>query len=171
MTIFQIWRLTVRSLPEICQILNDKKIPYALIGGYAVALHGAIRGTVDIDFITKWNLKNLTLIEKAFLDMGLVSQLPINAKDIFNFRDEFINNKNLKAWNFYNPQNPLEQIDLIIIHDLDDYKVKKIKSNSGFINILDIDDLIKMKQKSGRPQDLEDVLMLKNLRRKKIAIT
>jgi|GEM_PF-5334463 len=33
-------------------------ISKALLGGYAVALHGA-RGTVDIDIVLRWTLRDL----------------------------------------------------------------------------------------------------------------
>lgn len=58
------------------------QIPYTLVGAHAVALHGTVRGTVDIDFIIKWSLKNLTLIEKALNELGLTSRLPIRSEDM-----------------------------------------------------------------------------------------
>ena len=38
---------------KVIGILESKNIEYAIAGGYAVALHGAVRGTVDIDLIIK----------------------------------------------------------------------------------------------------------------------
>jgi hypothetical protein len=38
-------------LQNVIQSLEKYHIKYALVGGYAVALHGAIRGTVDIEDI------------------------------------------------------------------------------------------------------------------------
>jgi hypothetical protein len=149
---------------DICSALNKVEIPYAIVGGYAVALHGAVRGTVDVDVVIQWSLKNLRDIESAFKQMGLVSLIPINAEALFHFREEYIQNRNLIAWNFYDPSNPLNQVDIIINYDLNNEKnTKMIKTSLGAIRILGLNDLIKMKKASGRPQDLEDVKALECL--------
>jgi len=40
-------------LDRLAQILNDRQVPYALIGGLGVALRGPIRTTRDIDLLVK----------------------------------------------------------------------------------------------------------------------
>ena len=52
-------------LKKVVQMLKKEKIPYTLVGGYAVVLHGAVRGTVDIDLLTSLTLKNLEKLEEA----------------------------------------------------------------------------------------------------------
>ena len=148
---------------KIIKILKKYKVPYALVGGHAVALHGAVRGTIDIDIITKWNLKNLKLIELALNEINLFSRLPISAEDLFNFKDEYIKNKNLIAWNFINHNNPSELVDIIITFDLTNRSVKKIMVKDESINILSKKDLIEMKKISGRKQDLIDIDALEKL--------
>lgn len=148
---------------RVCDILQKHKIPYAIVGGHAVALHGAIRGTIDIDFITKWSLKNLVAIEKALSEIGLKPRLPITPEDLFNFKDEYIKNKNLIAWNFINPLDPTEQIDVVITFDLANTTSKKIKIKDRTINLISKKDLIKMKEQSGREQDLIDIEALRRL--------
>lgn len=148
---------------DICTVLDKAKIPYAVIGGYAVALHGAVRGTVDVDIVINWTLRNLQNIEEVFKSMGLVSLLPIDAISLYNFRDEYIRNRHLVEWSFYDPKNPVNQVDIVINYDLKHGNTKTIKSPSGKIKILSLKDLIKMKKASGRPQDLEDVKALESL--------
>lgn len=145
---------------KVCEALKEAVIPYAIVGGYAVALHGALRGTVDIDIVIKWSLKNLQNVEKALKDLGLVSRLPLDADSVFHFRQEYIQNRNLIAWNFYDPKNPINQVDLIINYDLKKGHIKTIKTEQGEITILSRRDLIEMKKASGRPQDLEDIKAL-----------
>ena len=151
-------------LNKICSALDDKGIRYAIVGGHAVALHGAVRGTVDVDIALAWSLKTVQATEQALLDNGLVSRLPLNADDVFEFRDEYAKKRNLIAWNFYNPNNPTEQVDIIITYDLKGRKVKNIETSGGNIRILNRKDLIDMKQESGRPQDLEDIKALRKLK-------
>ncbi len=148
---------------EVCAVLNKYKIPYAIVGGYAVALHGAVRGTVDVDFVIRWSLKNLEKAEKALTELGLVSLIPINAKNLFHFRDDYIRERHLIGWNFYDPSNPLRQVDLIVTYDLKNAHTKTIKTAGGQLKILALDDLIAMKKASGRPQDLSDVKALEGL--------
>lgn len=149
---------------DICAALDKAQVPYAIVGGYAVALHGAIRGTVDVDVAIQWSLINLQNTENAFKQLGLVSLIPITAENLFQFREEYIQNRNLIAWNFYDPSNPLNQVDIIINYELNSLQnTKPIKTLLGTIRILSLNDLIEMKKASGRPQDLEDVKALNNL--------
>ena len=104
-------------LEKLCQQFAAAKLDYALVGGHAVALHGAVRGTVDIDFVFKWEKETLIRAERVLSKLGLVSRLPIVANDVFEFRDEYINNRNLIAWNFYHPNDASQQVDIIINYD------------------------------------------------------
>lgn len=148
---------------DVCKALNTADISYAIVGGYAVALHGAIRGTIDIDIAIRWTLKNLEKIETILKKMGLISLLPIDSKSLFHFRDEYIQNRHLIAWNFYDPKNPINQVDIIINYDLKNAHTKTIKTAYGPVKVLAKRDLIAMKKESGRPQDLEDVKALEKL--------
>jgi hypothetical protein len=149
---------------DVCSALDKAKVPYAVVGGYAVALHGAMRGTVDVDVAIQWSLKNLQNAEKALKQLRLISLIPVTAETVFHFREEYIQNRNLIAWNFYDPSNPLNQVDIIINYNLKSLReTKKVETAFGSIRILSLSELIKMKKASGRPQDLEDVKALSNL--------
>lgn len=150
---------------KIVDTLEKHHVAYAIVGGFAVALHGAVRGTVDLDLVLRLNEGQFTAFEKAMGAIGLVSRLPVNAKQVFQFREEYIKNRNLVAWSFYNPKAPAEVVDVIVTHDLNKMKTKKISIGERKIQVLAIDDLIKMKEAAGRPQDLEDVKALKELKR------
>jgi len=150
-------------LNTVLKALNKAKIRYMLVGGYAVALHGAVRGTVDLDFVIALEKGQFIAIEKAMLSIGLKPRLPVSAEEMFNFRKEYIKNKNLIAWSFINDANPLELVDIIITHDADKMKVVVKKIGNTAVNIAAIDELIKMKKLSARPQDLEDIKALEKL--------
>jgi hypothetical protein len=150
-------------ITRLCQAFARKRLRYAIVGGYAVALHGAVRGTVDIDVALNWNLKSLQVAEQVLMELGLESRLPISAGDVFQFREEYIQNRNLIAWNFHNPSNPTEQVDIIIAYDLKGKKLKRMNTSAGPIQVLSRKDLVEMKRASGRPQDLEDIDALERL--------
>jgi hypothetical protein len=148
---------------DICQAFDKAKVLYAIVGGYAVALHGAPRGTLDIDIAIHWTLKNLENTEKTLKKMGLVSLLPLDAKNVFLFRDEYIQNRNMIVWNFYDPKHPIHQVDIIINYDLKSGQTQTIKTSLGKVKVLSRRALIAMKKVAGRPQDLADVQALETL--------
>lgn len=150
-------------ITQLCHSLEEHQVRYALVGGYAVALYGAVRGTVDIDFVIKWELQQLKAVEKCLHDLGLISQLPVDAEQLFHFRDEYIKNRQLVAWHFYHPKDLSKQVDLIITFDLSNKKTMTKTLNTGTVQLLNKKDLIKMKQQSARPQDFEDIKALKQL--------
>ncbi len=151
-------------LAKVCSALKSARVRYAVVGGYAVALHGAVRGTVDIDVALEWSERSLKRAEEALAGIGLVSRLPIDAGDLFRFRDEYVAKRSLIAWNFYNPENSVEQVDIVVTYDLTGKRRKRVDTLDGPILILARKDLIEMKRSSGRPQDLEDVSALERLR-------
>jgi len=128
-----------------------------------VALHGAIRGTVDIDVVINIDKSQFLAAEQALSAIGLHSRLPVSAAEVFDFREEYISNKNLIAWSFYNPTNPLEVVDILITHDLK--KIRTISKKVGQLKlcVASIPDLIAMKKQASRPQDLEDIKALEKL--------
>jgi hypothetical protein len=148
---------------RVIEALKGHRVAYAIVGGYAVALHGAVRGTVDIDIIVKLSQKSLTAAERALTSIGLQSRIPVSASDVFEFRKEYIEKRNLVAWSFSNPNNPTEVVDIIITHDLSHMRTKTLTVNGVAVQILSLKDLIDMKRASGRPQDLEDVKALEKL--------
>ncbi len=150
-------------IEKICGCFNELKIPYAVVGGYAVALHGAPRGTIDLDLIISLKESSIIAAEEALGALGLKSLLPITGHDLYQFRLEYIKNRNLIAWSFYNPINPMEVVDIIVTVDLDECSVVKVKFAKAEISIISKSDLIKMKKLSGRPQDLLDIGALERL--------
>ena len=145
------------KLSKLVKALKKEKINYMIVGGYAVNFHGYSRNTVDIDLIIKFTLANLKKIEKLLQQMGMVSRLPIDAVSIFKFRDEYIKNRNLIAWNFYNENDPTDQIDILINHDVSDFKSEKFRVGQLELKVISKEDLIRMKKKAGRDKDLLDI--------------
>ena len=150
-------------LERLVEAFHERKIPYAIVGGVAVALHGAPRGTVDIDIVLKHSRRFFNELEACMKGLGFLPRLPVTASEIYEFKDEYIARRNLIAWSFYNPQNPIEVLDVILTHDLSDMKSVSKKFGLQSLRVLSIADLISMKKQSGRPQDLEDVKVLKGL--------
>ncbi len=152
-------------LYRVVDSLDKAGVPYAIVGGYALVLHGVVRGTVDIDLILALSEKNFLGAEKAFKSVGLVSRLPLSAKEVFHFREEYIKKRNLVAWSFHNLKDPLEIVDVILTQDLKGTKSVKVRAGERTLNVLCVQDLIAMKKRSGRPQDLDDIRALERVKK------
>lgn len=150
-------------LTKLVKALDRAKIEYAIAGGFAVALHGAVRGTVDIDLVVKITLESLEDVSIALQSLGLQSRIPVSAQELFMFRLEYIKKRNLVAWSFSNPNNPIEMVDIIITHDLSNMHSCKKNVDGVAVKVIALQDLIEMKRVSGRPQDLEDIKALEKL--------
>ncbi len=148
---------------KVIGVLVKSGTPYAIVGGYAVTLHGAVRGTVDIDIAIAMNRAAFEKCEAALKSIGLEPRLPVTAADVFNFRDEYINNRNMVAWSFSNPKNPLEMVDILITEDAAKLKTIRKEAFGLKLNVVTIPELIAMKKKSARPQDIEDIKALEIL--------
>lgn len=148
---------------DVIRSLEKNKVKYAVIGGYAVALHGVARGTVDVDLVITIDKKVFKDAEQALMSLGLQPRLPITADDVYDYRNEYINNKNLTAWTFVNPDNPTQIVDIVITEDLKNIKTVSKKMFGINMKIASIPGLIAIKKKSGRPQDIEDIKALERL--------
>jgi hypothetical protein len=150
-------------LIRVVESLQKFDVDFAIAGGVAVALHGVVRGTVDVDIIVRTDHESYLKTEKALMALGLSPRLPVSANDVFQFREEYITKRNMIAWSFVNYKNPGEVVDVIITSDLKKIDTVRIKLMGTDIPVLNRKALIKMKTAAGRPQDLEDVRALEAL--------
>lgn len=63
---------------EFIQLLNAHSVEYVIVGGYAVAIHGYVRYTGDIDFFIAISATNADRMVKVFNRFGL-NQPDINS--------------------------------------------------------------------------------------------
>lgn len=148
-------------LYELVDAFQTAKLKFALIGGYALAVHGLVRATIDIDFAIHLTQNDFQLAEKTLLKIGLQSRLPIRATDIIKMRKEYIEERNLIAWSFVDYKNPTKQVDILITKDIRDMDIEKVSIGGRKIPVASLKELLKMKQESGRPQDLIDIKNIK----------
>lgn len=154
-------------LVRVCRALTDAGARYCIVGGHAVALQGAVRGTVDVDLVLRLRQADFERAEAALKGIGLVPRLPVTATEMFNFREEYVAKRNLRAWSFWNPHDLSEIVDILITEDLDKLKADTFTVGGQVIYVLSRKDLIAMKKRAGRAQDLSDVAALERLERRK----
>lgn len=137
---------------DLFGILNRFKVRYLIVGAYAVTFYTEPRFTKDLDIWVASDINNAEQLYKALVEFGA----PL--KDI-SLSD--LTNKNMI---FQMGVAPV-RIDIIIgLKDLEFDKAwknrKKTKYGNIDVNMLGLEDLIYLKKKAKRPQDILDVLKL-----------
>lgn len=155
------------SIERILKTLEQEKVAYAIIGGVAVVLHGYVRFTKDIDLLIDFSKENVARFAKSLSKLHFRPGVPIDPLQMAdaNARREWMAEKNAKVITFYNPSSPLLQIDVLITRDLGGLKTTRKQVGDFMVSVVDYDDLLKMKQETGRPTDLIDIEKLEELRR------
>src|SRR4030042_3529792 len=62
-----------KDFKELLELLNSHKVEYLVVGGYALAFHGAPRFTGDIDLFVKADARNAKRILSALDKFGFGS--------------------------------------------------------------------------------------------------
>ncbi len=139
--------------------LNNFNVPYIVIGGFAVVIHGYQRTTNDLDIWIFPRQKNLIGFKKALSSFGI---------EIDSLSDEVFLQKD-KNISIGEPPFKIHLIKQISGADFEDayQRVRKYNWEDITVNVLDIDDLINIKIKSGRYKDFDDVKNLKEINKKK----
>ncbi|MDX6768161.1 MAG: hypothetical protein SF051_01400 [Elusimicrobiota bacterium] len=148
---------------RVVDALEAAGVRFAVAGGHAVALHGAVRGTIDLDLVLACTRENFIAAEKALKAAGLVSRLPVDAEEVFAFRKEYLERRNLVAWGFSHPKDASQVVDVVLTWELKPADVKRVRVGGRELPVLSKAALIAMKKAAGRPQDLADVAALEKL--------
>lgn len=155
--------LVYMMIDRVIDALEAAGVRFAVAGGHAVALHGAVRGTIDLDLVLACARENFVNAEKALGSIGLIPRLPVTAEDVFAFRKEYIERRNLIAWSFIHPKDPSQVVDIVLTWELKPGDIKRVRAAAREIPVLSRASLIAMKKAAGRPQDLADVAALERL--------
>ena len=159
---------------EILRAFQKQKVKYILVGGIAVNLLGSMRGTADLDILVEMSDDNLRKIVKILKRYGYRVKQPVDPLRIADkkTREDWIKNKNMKALNFYK-EDELKEVDIIIESPVSFEEANKkpvlIEIDDLILPVISIDNLIKMKEKTGRAVDkldIEELKMIKSIKEK-----
>ena len=144
---------------DFVKLCNKYEVEYLVIGGYAVSIHGYPRSTKDFDVCIKISEENASKMVQVIKDFGF-GKLKLAKGDFL--KKDFIT------------QLGHEPVRIDILNDLDGVPFeqawlnKRIMDFEGStINFIGYNELLKVKQKAGRPQDLADISKLKSRNKKK----
>ena len=154
---------------SIFKELNRQNIDYIVVGGLAVNFHGVPRMTYDIDLMILLDSQNIRNTLSVLSGWGYRARAPVDPGDLIDEekRAAYIREKHMKAFSFYHDTQAIGEIDLVIDTPLpyEEMKMRAVKVNLGGVQIPVVSkkDLIKLKRRSGRKQDLSDVESLEKI--------
>ncbi len=142
------------ELKQLASALEARRIPYALCGGLALAVHGAPRATKDIDLLAlPEDLDRIRDLAKA---LGFrFAALPMTFSD----------GVTLRRFTKLVDARPLP-LDVLLVNDalrpLFDDRLH-LDWEGGTLQVVTRDGLVVLKTTAGRPQDLVDIQRLMEL--------
>lgn len=156
---------------EIFREFQNKKVKYVVVGGIAFNLLGGARNTLDMDILVEMSDENLRKIVSVLKKAGYHVKQPVDPMLIAdkNKRDDWIKNKNMRAFNFYKGLDTYEEVDIVINSPVsfeEVYKNALDVSEKGLrFKVISPRYFVKMKKASGRDKDLDDIKKLKMVRK------
>ena len=138
-----------KDFKELLELFNTHKVEYLIVGGYALAFHGAPRFTGDIDLLVKADSENAKRILSALEGFGFGSV-------------------KLSEADFTSPNNVIQlgappvRVDImtsLTAVGWEKAEADKVQGNYGDIAVYFIskDDFIANKRALGRKKDLADL--------------
>ncbi len=155
---------------ELFLTLNNNEVRYMIAGGVAVNLYGIERATADIDIIVELESNNLARFVDSVKALGFKPKIPVKIEDFLSKenRECWIKEKGMMVFSLYDPKAPYFVVDIFvnIPFIFKDVYEKRITINSGKITIplVPINELMKMKENTGRPKDTADLFYLKKIK-------
>ncbi|MGH8504416.1 MAG: hypothetical protein ACRETM_00455 [Stenotrophobium sp.] len=138
-----------RNFEEFIRFLSGNAVRYLAVGGYAVAVHGHPRYTKDLDIWIDATPANVARLLAALRDFGF-GELGLSERDFTT------------AGQVVQLGDPPHRIDLLTSLLGVDFETcygtrYQVKLGDTMIDFIDLDNLIKNKLATGRPQDRADV--------------
>lgn len=142
--------------------LDRHGVDYLTIGAFAVIAHGHVRATADIDLVAAQDRANLQRLAAALgelnarlrgVDADLLDIDPTDAGTLANGA----------SFTMDSDAGPIDYLN--DVPGADDYerlreRAVEARAAGVVVRVVGLDDLIRMKRASGRPQDLRDIANL-----------
>lgn len=140
---------------EFIECCDGRDVRFLIVGGYALAAHGHPRATKDLDIWLLIDARNADRVVEALEDFGMGS-LGLNASDFLE--------PDVVIQLGYAPIR-IDLLTSISGVDFEEAWPNRIVLDVGGIEagFISVDDLIRNKRATGRPQDLVDVQILESL--------
>lgn len=153
---------------DVLNHLHDQHVEFVIVGGVAAAMHGGSRVTFDLDVVPSMTPESWPAAIDSLWALGARPRIlePLERiRDVEHVRRWQVE-KGMLALNMRAPDGSTE-VDLLVSEsgrfaELRERAVRVAVDDRTFL-VASIDDLIAMKQRAGRPQDLLDITELRRI--------
>jgi hypothetical protein len=158
------------SVEAIVRAFEESNVRYLIVGGLAVVAHGHLRFTADIDVVLDLSPENLQRALPALADLGYRPRppVPLEAFEDPAERRRWVDQKGLTVFSLWSPRHRESELDLFVTmpFDFDAAHERRLVAELApglLASFVSLEDLIRMKEEAGRPQDLEDIRRIREL--------
>jgi len=163
-----------RSVEAIVEALNQAHVRYLVVGGLAVVAHGYVRFTADIDLILDLAAANVSQAIAALGGLGYRPRAPVSLDEFAEpaKRAQWVLERNMTVFSLFSVEHPATELDLFVEPPLDfetAYRsaVRMEVAPGVTATFVGLADLLGLKQRAGRAQDLLDIEKLTALRQER----
>lgn len=155
---------------QLLNTLSDAGCEFVIVGGVAAMLHGGNRVTFDLDVVPKLDGEGWRRVLETLWKMGARPRIPESLDAICEPQNiaRWVAEKGMLALNMRSADGNVE-VDFLVGASGDYERLRKnaigVKINRRTFYVASIDDLIAMKRKANRPQDLLDIEQLEAIKR------
>jgi len=162
--------MSLATLEKVFRALNGAQVRYLLVGGFAVAAHGHARATHDVDLVLALDRRNALAAIETLLSLGYRPIAPVHARDFADpeIRASWVETKGMLVFQLRAENSHDLPIDLFAAPPFDFDSVEasalQVELCPGLVvPVVPLSALLTMKEAAGRPKDLEDVRILRDL--------
>ncbi len=154
--------MTVLDPARVFAALDRHGVDYVAVGGFAVIAHGYVRATADIDLVARQDEDNLVRLAAAFDELDArLRGVDADLLDIDPTDPEALASG--ASFTLDTDAGPIDYLN--DVPGADDYerlreRAVETTAAGALVRVVGLDDLIRMKRASGRPQDLRDIANL-----------
>jgi hypothetical protein len=158
----------VLEVERLVEALNDAGVEYIVIGGLAVAAHGYVRATKDLDIVPQPSDGNLRRLASVLRDLDAANygtgdfeaaEFPFDPRD----PAELAEGGNFVLMTTRGRLDVMQWVPGIpgdVAYEHLERSAIRTDVLGQPVRVCSLEDLIAMKQAAGRPQDLEDLARL-----------
>jgi len=154
----------ITDFEAVVQTFHDARIQYLVAGGVAVNAHGYIRFTPNIDLAPGTDPDNIRNAFRALEKLNYYPNTPIDA-EAFAHRDQHLSARTVPEAQmliFHGEDPETTPVNVTMLQSLDfSHKYDQAMQSEVLpglkVRFLSIPALIRMKQCTGRPRDLDDI--------------
>jgi len=155
----------------VFRALATAGVRYLVVGGVAVVLHGHLRATVDLDLVLDLEPENTARALDALVAAGFRPVAPVAVREFADpaMRERWTREKQMVVFSLWTDSDPAFKVDLFVEEPFDFAaawdRAAAVELAGVEVRVVSLSDLLAMKRRAGRPQDLADVAALGEIAR------